>query len=799
MKINNFKMDYESYRGLDCTVPCDMYSVLLKHGYIDEPYNGTNEKILFDYSKKDCVFYSDITLSEKELSKEKIDLIFYGLDTICDIYLNGSHLGRVMNMHRKYEYDIKSLAKENNVLRLEFKSPVNYFYEMENNHHLYMDTGSTVGACHLRKAFYMSGWDWAPKLPNMGIFRDIEVIAYDYDKIEDFEVLQHHENGSVSLDITVNTKHRADNLKIECEIDGQAVVLENGKGQIKIENPVLWYPNGYGEQKLYDITFKLYKNDNLIDTVSRKIGLRTVKLCRENDEFGQEFCFEVNGIKIFAMGANLVPIDSLPSRMTNERLEKIVQDCLFANFNCIRVWGGAFYPEDYLYDLCDEYGLLVWQDFMVACANVWLREEFVKEFKAEAIYNIKRFRHHASLGLLCGNNEMEEAICNWPCADGNDPLVRKDYLELYESILPKICAEYAPQHDYTPSSPTSGGNFDYPNDHSRGDVHFWDVWHGDCGFDEYRKHKFRFCSEYGYESLPNIKTIDAFCPEDERNLVSYTMEEHQKCWGGNIKILKFLAEQYLTPKSLEATVYASQLNQANAIKYGVEHFRRCRGYTMGSVYWQLNDCWPVASWSSIDYYGRYKALHYFARKFYQGTALGLFNENGKISINIANETLNDFKGYIKVGIVKNDFTVIFEDKRDISVPSLTSSDVASYGSDLIDGSRDTYFYCELFNENGEILARNTELGIKPKHFKFLEPHLTASVKKENGIAYISVKATAFAKNVEVSLKKHDVILSDNYFDLISDTPYTISAKTDLSESEILNEISFMSVYHIAKD
>ena len=799
MKINNFKMDYESYRGLDCTVPCDMYSVLLKHGYIDEPYNGTNEKILFDYSKKDCVFYSDITLSEKELSKEKIDLIFYGLDTICDIYLNGSHLGRVMNMHRKYEYDIKSLAKENNVLRLEFKSPVNYFYEMENNHHLYMDTGSTVGACHLRKAFYMSGWDWAPKLPNMGIFRDIEVIAYDYDKIEDFEVLQHHENGSVSLDITVNTKHRADNLKIECEIDGQAVVLENGKGQIKIENPVLWYPNGYGEQKLYDITFKLYKNDNLIDTVSRKIGLRTVKLCRENDEFGQEFCFEVNGIKIFAMGANLVPIDSLPARMTNERLEKIVQDCLFANFNCIRVWGGAFYPEDYLYDLCDEYGLLVWQDFMVACANVWLREEFVKEFKAEAIYNIKRFRHHASLGLLCGNNEMEEAICNWPCADGNDPLVRKDYLELYESILPKICAEYAPQHDYTPSSPTSGGNFDYPNDHSRGDVHFWDVWHGDCGFDEYRKHKFRFCSEYGYESLPNIKTIDAFCPEDERNLVSYTMEEHQKCWGGNIKILKFLAEQYLTPKSLEATVYASQLNQANAIKYGVEHFRRCRGYTMGSVYWQLNDCWPVASWSSIDYYGRYKALHYFARKFYQGTALGLFNENGKISINIANETLNDFKGYIKVGIVKNDFTVIFEDKRDISVPSLTSSDVASYGSDLIDGSRDTYFYCELFNENGEILARNTELGIKPKHFKFLEPHLTASVKKENGIAYISVKATAFAKNVEVSLKKHDVILSDNYFDLISDTPYTISAKTDLSESEILNEISFMSVYHIAKD
>lgn len=797
MKITSFKMDYENYRGLECTVPCDMYSVLLKYGYIPDPYYGTNEEILFEYSKKDCTFYTEFALTENELKKEKIDLIFYGLDTICDIYLNGTLLGSVMNMHRKYEFDIKGLAKENNVLRLEFKSPVNYFYEMENQHHVYMDLGSTVGACHLRKAFYMSGWDWAPKLPNISIFRDVEVCAYDVDKIEDFEILQHHENNTVTLDITVNTKHCVNNLDIVCEIDGQSICLENNKGQIKIENPKLWWPNGFGEQNLYDITFKLYKNTDLIDTVSKKIGLRTVKLCRENDEYGQEFCFEVNNIKIFAMGANFVPIDSLPSRMTNERLEKIVQDCIFANFNCIRVWGGAFYPHDYFYDLCDKYGLLIWQDFMVACANVWLRDEFVEQFTAEAIYNIKRIRHHASLGLLCGNNEMEMAVLYWPCADGNDILVRKDYLELYESILPKICAEHAKQHDYIPSSPTSGGNFDDPNGHNRGDVHFWDVWHGNCGFDEYRKHKFRFCSEYGYESLPNIKTIDAFCPENERNLVSYTMESHQKSCGGNVKIMKYLADQYLIPTTLEAIVYASQLNQANAIKYGVEHFRRCRGYTMGSVYWQLNDCWPVASWSSIDYYGRYKALHYFAKKFYQGVSLGLFNENGKITINIANETLSDFKGYIKVGIVKNDLTVIFEDKKDVIVSSLTSSDACAYGSDLIDNSRDTYFYCELYNENNEILARNTELGTPPKHFKFLNPNISVSVKKENGVAQISLKASAFAKNVEVSFKNHDIALSDNYFDLISDTPYTIFAKTDLTENEILNEISLMSVYDIA--
>ena len=796
MKLTNFKMDYENYKGLECTVPCDMYSVLLKYGYIPDPYYGTNEEILFDYSKKDCTFYTDFALSENELKKEKIDIVFYGLDTICDIYLNGVLLGSVMNMHRKYEFDIKGLAKENNTLRLEFKSPVNYFYEMENKHHLYMDLGSTVGACHLRKAFYMSGWDWAPKLPNMSIFRDIEVCAYDVDKIEDFEILQYHENGTVTLDVSVNTKHNVDNLDIVCEIDGQSVTLENGKGQVKIENPSLWYPNGFGEQYLYDISFKLYKNNDLIDTVSKKIGLRTVKLCRENDEYGQEFCFKVNGIKIFAMGANFVPIDSLPSRMTNERLEKIVQDCIFANFNCIRVWGGAFYPNDYLYDLCDKYGLLLWQDFMVACANVWLRDEFVKEFKAEAIYNIKRIRHHACLGILCGNNEMELAVLDWPCADGNDPLVRKDYLELYESILPKICAEYAPQHSYVPSSPTSGGNFDDPNGHNRGDVHFWDVWHGNCGFDEYRKHKFRFCSEYGYESLPDIKTINAFCPENERNLVSYTMECHQKCWGGNIKIMKYLADQYLIPKDLETIVYASQLNQANAIKYGVEHFRRHRGYTMGSVYWQLNDCWPVASWSSIDYYGRYKALHYFARKFYQSVSLGLFNENGKITVNIANETLKDFKGYIKVGIIKNDFSVIFEDKREVFVSSLTSSDVIEYGNDLFDRSRDTFFYCELYDENGTILARNTEIGVPPKHFIFIDPQIKVDIRKDGEFTYFKFNANAFAKNVQVSFKNYDIALSDNYFDLTCESGYEVYAKTDLDIDTLIKDIKIMSVYDI---
>ncbi|MBQ7761244.1 MAG: glycoside hydrolase family 2 protein [Clostridia bacterium] len=795
MVINNWKMDFNGWVGLDCTLPCDMYSVLYEHGYIDDPYYGTNEETLCSLSSKGCVFYSSFGLSDEELNRQRLELVFYGLDTICDIYFNGVFLDSVKNMHRKYEYDIKSLARKENEIRLEFKSPLAYFEKMENAHHLYMNGDTIPGASHLRKAFYMSGWDWAPKLPNMGIFRPVEIRSYDIDKIEDFTIVQHHENGTVRLELSLDTKHKEDDLTTICEIDGQRVILENGKGEITIEKPRLWWPNGYGKQELYEISFYLYKNDTLLDKITKSIGLRTLNLSRENDQLGQEFCFVVNGIKIFAMGANYVPIDNLLSRVNKERTERLIKDCIFANFNCVRVWGGAYYPEDYFYDLCDKYGLVVWQDFMVACANIWLNEDMEREFSLEATYNVKRIRHHACLGLLCGNNEMEEAICFWECADGNDPLVRRDYLKLYEEILPSICKANAPYISYTPSSPTSRGGFDSPQDKSIGDVHFWDVWNGNCEFDEYRKHKFRFCSEYGFESLPSIKTIDEFCPREERNLLSYTMESHQKHWHGNVKLLKYLAEEYQLPKDLETTVYASQLNQANAIKYGVEHFRRCRGYTMGSIYWQLNDPWPVASWSSVDYFGRYKALHYYARKFYQGVALGLFNEANDITINVANETLCEFKGYVKAGVIKNDLTPVFETEKQFSVNALSSLDVECISNEAFDGQNDKLFYAELYDKNDTLLARNVVLGTKPKHFKFLKPDIKIQAKATQGGVNLTFSTNVFAKSLQVSFKNCDPVLSDNYFDLTG-KPYTIFVETDLTENGLLDEISLLSVYDI---
>lgn len=798
MIIKNWKMDFEDYRGLGCTVPCDMYSVLFEHGKIPDPYYGLNELELTDLSRKDSTFYSEFSLSRDELLREKIELSFYGLDTICDIYFNSTLLGSVKNCHRMYEYDIKALAKENNEIRLEFKSPVNYYEAIEKMHHIYTNCDSLKGAAHLRKALYMSGWDWAPKLPNMGIFRAVEVNAYDGDKLGDVYISQAHKNGEVVLSISASTKHGLGG-EITATIDGQTVNLIDGKGEITIKNPRLWWPNGYGEQNLYDVEFSLYLDGAVTDTVVKTIGLRMIVLSRENDEFGQEFCFKVNGIKIFAMGANYVPLDTLPSRINAERTEKLIKDCIFANFNSIRVWGGGFYPDDYFYELCDKYGLIVWQDFMVACANVWLTPENEKEFRLEAIYNVKRIRHHASLGILCGNNEMEEAICGWECADGHDPLVRKDYLKLYEEIFPEICAEYAPEISYTPSSPTSGGGFDSPQDYTRGDVHFWHVWNGGCGFDEYRKHKFRFCSEYGFQSLPDIKTIEYFCPPSEMDVLSETMLSHQKNWGGNQKLLRFMREHYREPKNMEMMAYTTQLNQANAIAYGVEHFRRCRGYTMGSIYWQLNDSWPVASWSSVDYFGRYKALHYFAKRFYAPLAIGLFNEGENITVNVANEGLNDFKGCLRTGVKKNDFNGVFERDTEFNITSLSSLDVITLPNSDFDGKCDAYFYAELYDESNHLIARNVLLGTEPKDYKFKKPNIKIEAENANGGVYLTLSSDALAKNVQISFKSHDIILSDNYFDLPNDKPYRIFASTDLTTSEILDDIKIISVYDISEE
>lgn len=791
MFLENWKMNYEEFEGLSCTVPCSMYSVLLEHGKIEDPYYGINELELTKLSEKDCVFETEFTADTKLLAHEYVELNFSGLDTICRIIVNGCVIDNVMNMHRAYSYDVKKyLICGTNTVRLEFSSPIQYFNKMQNVHYILNNRDVLDGATHLRKSFCMSGWDWGPRLPDMGIWKKVSVNGYDTDKIEDVLISQKHTGGKVTLDITVTTRRNSDS-DIYVSVAGQEVKLQDGKCSIEIENPRLWWVRGFGEQYLYDFTTRIEKDGKTIDERLQKIGLRTLTVSAPMDEIGREFCFVINGVKIFAMGANYIPQDCFLSRITPERTRALLNQAVDANFNCIRVWGGGYYPEDEFYDICDELGLMVWQDFMFACTEIYLCDDSEREIRAEAEYNIKRLNAHASLALFCGNNEMEQYFCD------NNNRARLAYLQVFERMLPDLCAKFSPDTFYWSSSPSSIGGFEDANNSLKGDQHYWKVWHSGFPFTDYRDHIFRFCSEYGFQSYPSVKTIETFCDKKDMNCFSRIMENHQKNRGGNKKILGYLADNYLYPNNFENLVYASQLLQADAVKYGVEHFRRLRGTCMGSIYWQFNDCWPVASWASVDYYGRYKPLHYAAKKFYAPVAMGLFLEKGILTVNISNETLNSFGGCIKASVCKNDFTVKESFKECVNVDSLASKDVFSFALKT-DNLYDTYIAVELFDENGNFIMRQVALDVPPKHFEWLNPKISFRTAVTDDSTEIFFKAENFAKGVFVEFKNFDAVLSDNCFDLTNREEYRVTLSGIYSAQEIKDSIIIKSVYDIDK-
>lgn len=796
MELRNWVLHYRNEAPLPCTAPCSLTSVLLAAGKIGDPFYGTNERDYQHLSEFPCAFTSVFTV---DAVRARNELIFSGLDTLCEIDLNGNLLGKTANMHRTYRFEAGEFLKVGeNTLTLRFEAPLPYFDRKNKEHFLFTAVECYPGAAHLRKPLCMSGWDWGPTLPDMGIQGGVTLDAYDAqtDRIEDFIIRQHHENGKVRLTFSLTTRHSLPGCKATVTADGKTVVLEKGKGEITVDNPKIWWPNGYGEQPLYPVTAALTANGEKIDECRKQIGLRTVTVSRRPDSEGEEFCFVVNGVKIFAMGANYVPLDSIFPRVTDRDIDRCLENCVAAHFNSLRVWGGGAYPPEHFYDKCDELGLLIWQDFMIACANVRLTEEFLDNITPEYIGQMKRIAHRASLGLLCGNNEMELAVLTWENAGGDE--VKRDYLELYEKILPALCQSYAPDVFYWPSSPSSGGGFDDPGSYVRGDQHFWAVWHGNCPFTDYRNHKFRFCSEFGFESLPSMKTIRAFCPPEEENPFSFVMENHQKCGVGNSRILGQISENYLYPSSFAHYVYTSQILQADAIKYGVEYFRRLRGFCMGSIYWQLNDCWPVSSWSSVDYFGRWKALHYAAKKFYAPVACALFYEEGVIRLNVANETRADAGGTLKMTLCRADFTVLDAFEGTWSVPALTSRDVASLSDHRLDDPRACYLYADLYDANGLLIMRQTLLFIKPKHFKWQNPAIKAAVSDIPGGVSVTLTASAFAKSVCVDFAEADVVFSDNFVDLTSPEPLTLTAKTDLNAAVLQEQLQILSVYDIDK-
>ncbi len=806
-EIKSWSLSYQNESELVGTVPCSMYSILLAHGKMDDPFYRLNEYAARAMSEEDCTLTASFSADEETLSAPRQLLRFLSVDTLADIRLNGTHLGRAENMHRVWEYDVKGLLRPENTVEVHFESPMRAAHEAAAKYPLWGVTHTTVdGYQHIRKSHCMYGWDWGPQLPDMGLFRPVQLVTYHDAEIRDVWVRQKHENGRVKLTVSAETDFAGEVLPAEVTVyapDGTTADFSDTLDRkLVIDSPELWWPNGWGAQPLYTVTVRIRKDGAVCAEKSVRIGLRTMTVSTAADRWGNEFCFVVNGKKLFAMGADYIPEDNILARVSPERTRGLLEDCVRANYNCVRVWGGGYYPDDFFFDICDELGLIVWEDFMFACATYRMTKKFEENLVPEFIENIKRLRNHASLGLLCGNNEMETAWLNWDIPQNER--TKLDYLYLYEQLLPDLCAEYAPDTFYWPSSPSSGGGFDNPADENRGDMHCWEVWHGGKPFTYFRSTYFRFCSEFGFESFPDSKTCRSFAEADDLNPFSRVMESHQKCVGGNQKMLNYMALDYLFPKNFDSFVYASQLLQADAMRFAIEHWRANRGRCMGALYWQLNDCWPVASWASIDSAGRWKALHYEAKRFFAPVLLAAFEEGDDVSFAVSNETLADRLLTIRWRVLDTDFHEYAKGKLPVQCGALSAVKLPALSfAKALNGDLDhRYLTYELVDENGAVLCKKAVLFEKPKHFAWKKPEISAVFSEKDGKTAITLSSDTFAKGVCLSFGNADVVLSDNYFDLTDDGSITVTVEKIIAGNaditSLQNSLQICSVYDIAK-
>ena len=773
---------------LPAQVPGSVYNDLLQNKQMEDPFWRDNEDKAFELLEHDYEYQATFSVSQKMLGMDKILLRCDGIDTLAEITVNNVFVAAVDNMHRTWEFDVsKIIKKDKNEIKIIFRSPIKFAGDAHEKNKIGGASECLDGFPQLRKAHCMFGWDWGPRLPDAGIWRDISLVGIRLARIDNVYITQKHKKGSVELDFSVEIENAVELPRgaeyswelIITDPKGNPVKFDKSNQRIVIENPQLWWPNGYGAQPLYTVKLILLSpKGKELDRWERRIGLRTMTVKRQKDKWGESFAHEVNGVAIFAMGADYIPEDNILSRVTPKRTRKLLEQCVLANFNTVRVWGGGYYPDDYFFDICDELGLVVWQDFMFCCAVYDLTDEFDQNIRAELTDNIKRIRHHACLGLWCGNNEMEMFV-DW-MAYSCTPKQKADYIKMYEYIFPQVVKEFDPQTFYWPASPSSGGSFDKPNDPDRGDVHYWDVWHGNKPFTEYRKFHFRYLAEFGFQGFPSLETIKTFTDDpDDLNPFSYIMERHQRNGGANGKIMNYMSATYRYPKSFSEFIFASQLLQADAIRYGVEHFRRHRGRCMGAVYWQLNDCWPVISWSSIDYCGRWKALHYAAKRFFAPLMISC-QEEGALTceadlnwehyyvdktfrLNVANETRADKVLTVRWALRTAKGEILEEQEEPVSVPALTSSWLDSVVLPEMD-ERTGYISYEL-EDNGQICSRGTVLLTLPKYFAFEDPQLSYTVDDD----VITVSAKAYAKSVEIRNEKDDLILEDNFFDLNGDS------------------------------
>jgi beta-mannosidase len=729
-------------------VPGCIHQDLMTAGKITDPFWRDNELAVQWVGESDWVYERDFEVPQALLERRRVLLRCEGLDTLATVSVNGAEVGHADNMFRTWEFDVKRYLRAGpNHVSISFTSPLPYIRRRQAERYLRDVDGpphEPKGRGWVRKEPCNFGWDWGPVLVTCGIWRPIGLVAFDTARLTDVRIKQDHTQPDQVLLRVMPEVERVVDAPLSSRVNmslGGVVVAEGEVDcaagcpalRLPVSDPQLWWPHGLGGQPLYDVRIDLLDEaGQVLDHIERRIGLRTLRLEREPDEWGESFRFVANGVPFFAKGSNWIPADVFATRVTAERCRQLLQAAATSNQNMLRVWGGGIYESDLFYDLCDELGICVWQDLMFACATYpAFDSDFVENVRAEAEDSIRRLRHHPCLALWCGNNELEQGLVG--PAWSKTQMSWEDYSRLFDRLLPQTVQELDSGRDYWPSSPHSplGDRRDW-NNPACGDAHLWSVWHGREPFEWYRGTGHRFVSEFGFQSFPEPQTVNGFTAPQDRNVTSYVMEHHQRSLIGNTVVMQYMLDWFRLPTSFEMTLWLSQILQGMGIQLGVEHFRRNMPRTMGALYWQLNDCWPVASWSSIDYHGRWKALHYLARRFYAPVLLSTVQQpgSGMVELYLSNDLRQPQAGEVAWSLTDVEGGELAAGRVPVGVEALSSHKVAQLdlSTPLHDhGARGLLLWLT-YGSGGQTVSENLVTFARPKHLELAEPGIAAEVE-----------------------------------------------------------------------
>lgn len=810
------------------TVPGVVHTDLLAHGLIEDPFYRLNERSVQWIDKEDWIYETTFDIPAQMRNQRNFRLIFKGLDTYADVELNGERILSADNMFREWSVDVsKKLRETGNVLHIYFHSPLKidlpkweaypFHYKAENDQSQNGGLFRKKLSVYSRKAGYHYGWDWGPRLVTSGIWRPIFLEAWNGARIEDVAFQSKNvtvRSADVQCEVCVSSERSVLGANISvydadknhllgttmCDLKAGT---NNVKVNFKLRNPRLWWCNGLGNPELYNFRTELSCSDVMVDRCNTTTGIRSIELVRERDRDGLSFYFKLNGIKVFAKGSNYIPSDNFLPRVTLADYEKTIADAAAVNMNMLRVWGGGIYENDEFYDFCDRYGILVWQDFMFACSLYPAEGEFLENIRKEAIDNVKRLRNHPCLALWCGNNENQTAWFSWGWKESyekENPDYAKKVWEQYENqyfkTLSDVVEEYGLAVAYTPSSPFSTP--DKGQNDKEGDRHFWGVWNGRYPMSAFRDERSRFFSEYGFQSFPELSTIKHYAPDEkEHDIFSDAMMWHQR--GGknaNERIRDRMLEEYQEPKDFDSFLYLSQILQAEAVKIAMESHRRNKPYCMGTLYWQINDCWPVASWSSRDYYGNWKALHYYVGRAFDDILVSPVLMNDTLKIWIVSDRQQAIRGKLNLSVYTLKGELVSNIERSLRLKADKSLEVSEVNIKKMIGTyapSEVVIHCS-FTPNGEKKQYTSNCFLlKHKEMNFPKANIEIKIDSNDSGYLVTLQSNQFARGVRLTVEGQDCFFTDNYFDIVPGEKVVLEAHTDLPIQEFRQHLQIKTL------